>query len=129
VCSSDLPIVENIKGNITIQYFFNQYGVEQITNDKEIQLAKEKPDVVARINAALRAAHEYLRTHPAEAALAVPKYAPIDPALAPKIAVYDYWDLQTIDREAVQQLADLYTDKAILAKRVSTAGLYAELPK
>ena len=94
-----------------------------------IELVKEKPDVVAHINAALRAAHEYMRTHPAEAALAVPKYAPIEPNLAPKIAVYDYWDLQTIDREAVQRLADLYTDKGILGKRVSTASLYAELPK
>ncbi len=87
-------------------------------------LAKEKPDAVDKITAALRASHEYIRTNPDEAALAVPKYAPIEANLAPRISVYDYWDTGAIDRNSVQRLADLYADKGILTKRVSTTDLY-----
>jgi NitT/TauT family transport system substrate-binding protein len=88
-------------------------------------LAKEKPDTVDKIIIALRAAHEYIRTNPNEAAVAVPKYAPIEAELAPRVAVYDYWDVGAIDRNAVQRLADLYADKGVLTKRVSTTDLYA----
>lgn len=94
-----------------------------------IRLANEQPQVVARVSNALRAAHRLLREHPEAASAALSKYAPIDAALAPKIAVYDYWDLTTIDRDSVQRLADLYFDKGMLTKRVPTAGLYAELPR
>jgi len=93
------------------------------------RLAKERPQVVAKINAALRSAHEFLKMNLAEAAAAVPKYAPIEPSLAPKIGFYDYWDLAGIDRDAVQRLADLYADKGVVTMRVSTANLYVELPK
>ena len=63
--------------------------------------------------------------NPNEAALTVPKYAPIDPALAPRISLYDYWSIEAVDRNAVQRLADLYADKGILTKKISTASLYA----
>lgn len=89
------------------------------------RLAKERPDVIDRIAAGLRLAHDYLKTNPNDAALTVPKYAPIDAALAPRISLYDYWNVDAVDRNAVQRLADLYADKGILTKRISTASLYA----
>ncbi|MCC7519890.1 MAG: ABC transporter substrate-binding protein [Verrucomicrobiae bacterium] len=94
-----------------------------------IRMANEKPDVVRRINNALRVAHRFMREHPSEASAVFPKYAPIEATLAPRIAVYDYWDLTTIDRDSVQRLADLYAAKGIVTKQVSTASLYATLPK
>ena len=93
------------------------------------QLANDKPDVVRKIEAALRSAHEFIRRQPIDAALVLPKYAPIEINLAPKVAVYDYWDLHSIDRDSVQRLADLYAAKGVLTKRISTTSLYAKLPK
>ncbi len=93
------------------------------------RLANDNPQVVAKINAALRAAHQLLQTHLAAAATAVPKYAPVDADLAPKIGFYDYWDLTEIDRDSVQRLADLYVEQGVLTKHVSTSGLYAKLPE
>jgi NitT/TauT family transport system substrate-binding protein len=89
------------------------------------RLAKERPDVIDKLVRALNMAHDYLKTNPNEAALTVSKYAPIDPALAPRISFYDYWSIEAIDRNAVQRLADLYADKGILTKKISTASLYA----
>ncbi len=89
------------------------------------RLAAEKPGLVAKIQVALRSAHQFLREQPTVAALTVPKYAPIETNLAPKIAVYDYWDLSSIDRDAVQRIANLYADKGIVTKRISTGALYA----
>ena len=39
------------------------------------------------------------------------------------------WDLDSIDRAAVQKLADLYANKGIVTKPISTAELYASQPK
>jgi ABC-type nitrate/sulfonate/bicarbonate transport system substrate-binding protein len=88
-------------------------------------LAREHPEIISKIRAALRAAHDYIKTNPSEAALAVPKYAPIDADLAPRISVYDYWDIDAIDRNSVQQLADLYSKNGVLTKQVNTTALYA----
>jgi len=93
------------------------------------RLASERPEVVQKIASALRSAHEYIRMQPEEASRSVPKYAPIEADLAPRISVYDYWGLEAIDRGAVQHLADLYAEKGILTKRVSTEPLYANLKK
>jgi NitT/TauT family transport system substrate-binding protein len=93
------------------------------------RLANERPEVVQKIAAALRSAHEYIRTQPEEASRSVPKYAPIEADLAPRISVYDYWGLEAIDRGAVQRLADLYAEKGVLTKRVSTEPLYGNLKK
>lgn len=93
------------------------------------RLVRDNPDVVDKITAALRAAHEYLRSHPEEASLSLPRYTPIGEDLAPEIALYDYWDLESADRGAVQQLADLYFEKGILPRHVSTDGLYASSGK
>lgn len=89
------------------------------------RLAAERPELVAKIDAALRLSHDYLKKNPNEAALTIPKFAPVDAALAPRIALYDYWDLDAIDRNAVQRLADFYAEKGILTKRISTTSLYA----
>lgn len=91
------------------------------------RLARTKPDVTQRLYHALREAHRVLRERPTDAAVALPKYAPIEPALAAKIAVYDYWDIAGIDRASVQKLADLYATRGIIPKRVDTAGLYASI--
>lgn len=89
------------------------------------RLAREQPMVVSKIQAALRSAHEYIKTNQSEAALTVPKYAPIDKDLAPRISLYDYWSIDAIDRSAVQRLADLYSDNGVLTKRINTTALYA----
>jgi NitT/TauT family transport system substrate-binding protein len=88
------------------------------------QFAKNRPEAVDKIVAALQLAHEYLRTNPSEASLTIPKYAPIDVDLAPRISIYDYWEVSAVDRESVQRLADLYAEKGILQKRISTDSLY-----
>jgi len=89
-------------------------------------LATQRPKIVSKLMKALAAAHDLTKKRPAEAASALPKYVPIEPEIAPKVAMYDYWDVPSIDKEAVQQLADLYRDTGVLTKKVSTAGLYAK---
>lgn len=89
-------------------------------------LATERPKIVSKLMEALAAAHELAKKRPAEAASALPKYVPIEPEIAPKVAMYDYWDVRSIDKEAVQKLADLYLETGVLTKRVSTTDLYAK---
>lgn len=93
------------------------------------QIAEERPDAVTKIVAALRSAHQFIRTNPVESSMTIPKYAPVDTSIAPRIAVYDYWDVSAIDKGAVQRLADLYADKRILTERVSTNDLYVTVSK
>jgi len=92
-------------------------------------LATEKPDIVSKIVAALSLAHNYLRNQPEKASLALVKYTPIEADLAPRVGLYNYWDLNSIDRDAVQKLADLYVEKGIIPKRVTVAPLYADLKR
>ena len=87
-------------------------------------MASKKPEVVKRIIAGFTAAHEYIKAHPQEAAMTFPKYTPVGPEIAGKVSLYDNWAPGAIDRDAVQRLADLYAEKGILAKRVSTVTLY-----
>jgi NitT/TauT family transport system substrate-binding protein len=87
-------------------------------------LAKEKPKVVAKIVSALVAAHQYMKAHPQETLLTLPKYVPIESDIVSRVSLYDYWDPDSIDRDAVQKLADLYVDKGILTKHISTSTLY-----
>lgn len=88
------------------------------------RMATEKPKVVGRIIAGLTAAHQFLKAHPEEAALTFLKYAPVDSNIVAKVALYDNWGPDTMDRDSVQTLADLYAEKGVLPKRVATAGLY-----
>lgn len=92
-------------------------------------LEKEKPKTVAKIVAALTAAHTYMKEHPREAMLTIPKYVPIEAELATKIAFNQYWISDSIDRAAVQKLADFYADKGIIAKRIATSTLYLNARK
>lgn len=92
-------------------------------------MAKDKPQVVEKIIIGLTAAHQYLKEHPEDAALTFPKYVPIDASIVTKVSLYDNWGPNAIDRSAVQKLADLYVQKGILAKNVSTATLYFESGK
>lgn len=93
------------------------------------RLTREKPDTVRRLVAALSAAHASIQARPAEAAASLPRYCPIDAGLAPRIALYDYWSLNSIDRDAVQKLSDLYSEKGILTKRLDTRELYESPPR
>lgn len=88
------------------------------------KLARENPATMIRIAKALTKAHEYLKTNPQDVAAILPKYVPLDPSIAAKIALYDYWSPESIDRQAVQALTDLYVEKGIIKKPVSTAALY-----
>jgi ABC-type nitrate/sulfonate/bicarbonate transport system substrate-binding protein len=90
------------------------------------QVAISRPAVLRSMEEALQAAHVLIAQHPLESASALSKFTPIDIKLAPKVALYDYWSLDEIDREAVQKLADLYTQTGVISKRVTTEGLYAK---
>jgi len=94
-----------------------------------VRLQNNSSQTVSKIIAALRTAHEFIRTRPADVAVPLSKYAAIEPDLAPRVGLYDYWDLDSIDRAAVQKLADLYANKGIVTKPISTAELYASQPK
>jgi ABC-type nitrate/sulfonate/bicarbonate transport system substrate-binding protein len=89
------------------------------------RLCRENPQLVSQILSALRAVHAEIRSSPEKAAAVLPQYTPIEPDLAPFIALYDYWGVESIDRDAVQRLANLYADKGIIPKSVVTADLYA----
>jgi NitT/TauT family transport system substrate-binding protein len=88
------------------------------------RLAHERPKVATKLIAALAAAHQYLRAHPQDASLTLSKYMPIESEVVTQVSLYDYWGLNSIDRDAVQKLADFYVEKGIVTKRVSTSTLY-----
>lgn len=105
-------------------YEFIQKPFPTAVSVVSMSMANEKPKVVDRIIAGLTAAHEYLKAHPQDAALTFLKYVPIDSNLVTNVSLYDNWGLIAIDRDAVQKLADLYAEKGIVDKRVSTSTLY-----
>ena len=88
------------------------------------EFGKQNPETIRKIIAALQLSHEFIKTQPQQASLSVPKYAPIEAELAPKISLYDYWDVKSIDRNAVQKLADFYASHGIITKQIETNSLY-----
>lgn len=92
------------------------------------KLISERPEVLSKIDKALRSAHEYISTNPNDASLSLLIYTPIEADIAPLISLYDYWDLSEIDVGAVERLVDLFVENNVMTKPVSIVDLLAKLP-
>lgn len=89
------------------------------------RLAKNNPKVLNTITSALQRSYQFQRTNPDVTAVHISKYVSIDIDVALQMGKYDYWDVASADRNSVQRLADLYSEKGVLPKRISTFSLYA----
>jgi NitT/TauT family transport system substrate-binding protein len=77
--------------------------------------AKRNPEIVKQIVAAIDRAIDFIRTNESEAKGLLPKYTPIDSALAQKSRLYDWWKLSEVDTIVHQRFADILYDAKILS--------------
>ena len=79
----------------------------------------DHPDIAERYAEAINEAHSFIETSPDKAKESLSAYTEIDPGIAVKVGIYSYWDLEKINRRAVNKLVDIYVKNDILKKKVA----------
>jgi len=90
---------------------------------------KEQPEAARRYVKAIYRATNYIAEHSHEVRKLLPKYTSLTEDVSQKVGIYDFWTSKTMDRTAVQKLADLYVEHGILKGKLDTKRLYLEMPQ
>lgn len=83
-------------------------------------------DAARKYVRAINRAVDYLEANPVEARKILPQYTSLGVEIAQKVGIYDFWKVNEIDRNAVEKLAELYTQHNILEEKVNTLDMYLE---
>ncbi len=86
--------------------------------------ATEYPDSARAFVRAMEKSVSYIRANSETYRLLLPKYTPIDAAIAQKTTNIPYWTLSEMDRAHVQKQTDMLFDRGILPRRVDTTAMY-----
>lgn len=88
---------------------------------------KEQPEAARRYVKAIYRVMNYIAEHSNEVRKLLSKYTSL--TVSQKVGIYDFWTSKTMDRTAVQKLADLYVEHGILKGKLDTKRLYLEMPQ
>ncbi len=83
-----------------------------------------KPKAAAAVMAAFARAVSDIRSRPDAARLVLPRYTPIDEALAPDVGLYTWWLAGEEDFQALQHLADLLVAEGLIKGPVDIRSMY-----
>jgi ABC-type nitrate/sulfonate/bicarbonate transport system substrate-binding protein len=78
------------------------------------------PEAASRLAKAMNSAIDSIRADEQGAKQLLPKYTPIDSAIAPLSRLYEWWKTDEINQSVVQKLADLLFEWGELTQQVST---------
>jgi len=87
---------------------------------------EDNPRAVKKVIKAMNRAADFLRdsNNTAEAQEILAKWTGMDEEVIERLRPLTYWKLEEIDREAVQNLADVLFEEGVLEKRTETSTLY-----
>jgi len=84
---------------------------------------KRLPEVGKRLAVAMNSAIDSIRENEISAKMLLPKYTPIDSAIASKSRLYEWWKTSEIKEPVIQKLAHLLFEWGELTKKVSTSNM------
>lgn len=93
------------------------------------KFATEQSEALGRYVKAIYRAVDYISNNTEEARKLLPKYTSIQENICQKVGIYDFWTVETIDRDAVQKLAELYTQHGILKSKLNANSIYLNTSK
>jgi ABC-type nitrate/sulfonate/bicarbonate transport system substrate-binding protein len=85
----------------------------------------DNPDAVVKLTAAMERAIDFIRANEAESRQIMARAIQMPQGTAARLGVNTYWKLSEVNRNYVQQLADIFTQNGALTRRVDTTEMYA----
>jgi NitT/TauT family transport system substrate-binding protein len=123
----DKGIGRVLEENPRYKYILKPFPVT--ANCVSLDFWRKNPDAVKSVYRALVSASRDIRSDEAATKKYLPKYTPLDTALAEKCRLYHWWLPQEVDLQAIQKLADLFREQGLLKSEVKTSAMFLDLEK
>jgi NitT/TauT family transport system substrate-binding protein len=85
---------------------------------------KNHPGTAKKFVEAFYEASDYIKAHPEESKNIMAKWVNIDPSLAQKVPLWEQTKGKDVDRQSLQNLADLYFENKVIDQKIDTSSLY-----
>lgn len=108
---------------------FDKYFMKDIPFAASIvstSFAKKHPDIVRKLVSANDLALDFIDKHPDEVKLILSKYTPLDKAVANSMALAPYQKFSQLNKNKVQELADLLLTNGEIKKPVLSNSMFLE---
>jgi len=110
-------LVENPIGKYVIDPF---YGFAYAVSGK---FAKDDPQSARAIIEAMTEASEYIRTNESDARAIMAKWVSARPEVAARVRLWAQIPASSVDKIALQRLADIYFDAGVMKKKIDTSQI------
>jgi len=85
---------------------------------------ENKPEIAAAVKRAMDRASQYINENPEKSLVILAKYTGYDSKLLKGMSFGNYWTLELIDKEAVQNMADILYNAGLVTKQIDTSHWY-----
>jgi len=83
------------------------------------------PEAFKKYYRAIRKAVDFINAKPSEAKAILPKYTELTKEVAAESNVYEWQYDEAVDKAKFQELADLYSERGVLTKKIDAVGMFA----
>jgi NitT/TauT family transport system substrate-binding protein len=111
-----------LESNVRVKYILDPFPAA--ANSFRADYVRKNPETAAKVVRALDRAIMYIREHESEARQLLLKYLPMEPKIASKCGIYEWWRIDEGDITAVQRLADLMTQMGELDSQINVYSLF-----
>jgi NitT/TauT family transport system substrate-binding protein len=111
-----------LEANVRVKYILDPFPAA--ANSFRAEFVREQPLTAAKIVRALDRAILYIREHETEARQTFTKYLALEPPIAAKCGLYEWWRIAECDVRAIQRLADLMHKMDELKKPIDVEPLF-----
>ncbi len=111
-------LVENPRYKYIVQPF------PVTANCVSVDYYKNNPEVIKKLYHALKRATEDIRKNEEQSKTFLTKYTPLADSLVKYVHLYYWWLPEDINYNAIQKLADIFTEQALLKSKINTKKMF-----